>query len=147
MPSYMFLVTLTLLGAAGGCAGSTGAAMSAVAGENFRLGVGQSTVVDGQALEIGFAGVPQDSRCPKGEACIWEGDATVRIWVQAAAGAKVGRELHTSSRSPGAADYEGWSIRLVALDPYPVTGRSIAQADYVVTLQVTRGSPTTDEIQ
>jgi hypothetical protein len=147
MPARTLLVALTLLGSAGGCAGSTGVAMSAVPGENFRLSVGQSAVVAGPALEIGFEGVAQDSRCPKGEACIWEGDAVVRIWVQGAAGAKVEREIRTSSKGPGAADYEGWSIRLVALDPYLISGRSIAQADYVVTLQVTRGSSTTDEIQ
>ena len=26
-------------------------------------------------LRFGFGSVPADSRCPKGETCIWEGDA------------------------------------------------------------------------
>jgi hypothetical protein len=114
-------------------------------GKAFSLKVGQSSRVEAESLAIGFEAVSSDSRCPKGETCIWEGDATVRIWVQRAATAKEPRELHTASSKSAAAEYEGWSIRLVALAPYPLTGRTITQADYVVTLELTRGPPTDSE--
>lgn len=113
--------------------------------ERFSLRVGESALVESEALGLGFLGVPTDSRCPKGESCIWEGDATVRVWVQRASEARELRELHTSARGPAAASFEGWSIRLVALDPYPVTGRTVRQADYVATLQVTRESSAEEE--
>lgn len=147
MAGLALAVALTILGSAGGCAEVFGEASPAALDESFQLRVGQSTVVEPEALEIGFEAVSGDSRCAKGEVCIWEGDATVRIWIQGGAGAKVERELHTSSKGPGAADYESWSIRLVTLAPYPITGRSIPQAEYVVTLEMTRGSSADSAIQ
>ena len=139
MPELVRAVALSFLWSAAGYAEGSGEAGKVALEESFPLSVGQSTVVDGAALEIGFQAVISDSRCPKGEVCIWEGDATVCIWVQPAAGRKEKFVLHTSSKGPTVTDLGDWSIRLVSLDPYPITGRSILQADYVVTLQVTSG--------
>jgi hypothetical protein len=132
-------LALTLLWSAGAYAEGSGETSQVALEKSFPLSVGQSMVVDGAALEIGFQAVTSDSRCPKGEVCIWEGDATVCIWVQPAAGTKEEFVLHTSSKGPTVTDFGNWSIRVLALDPYPITGRSILQADYVVTLQVTSG--------
>ena len=104
--------------------------------ERFSLRVGESAVVEAEALELGFQGVPNDSRCPKGDKCIWEGDAAVQVWVRRASEAKEQRELHTSARGPADAGFKAWTIRLVALDPYPISGMAIRQADYVATLEV-----------
>jgi hypothetical protein len=147
MSGLVRAVALTFLWSAGGYAEDSGETGKVALDEGFPLSVGQSTVVDGAALEIGFQAVTSDSRCPKGEVCIWEGDATVCIWVQPAAGTKQEFVLHTSSKGPSVTDFGDWSIRLVALDPYPITGRSILQADYVVTLQVTSGPSGEGEIQ
>jgi hypothetical protein len=140
-------LALTLLWSAGAYAEGSGETSQVALEKSFPLSVGQSMVVDGAALEIGFQAVTSDSRCPKGEVCIWEGDATVCIWVQPAAGTKEEFVLHTSSKGPTVTDFGNWSIRVLALDPYPITGRSILQADYVVTLQVTSGKPGDGEIQ
>jgi hypothetical protein len=115
--------------------------------ERFSLRVGESAVVESEALGLGFQGVSNDSRCPKGVKCFWEGDAAVQVWVRRASEAKEQRELHTSARGPADAGFENWSIRLVALDPYPVSGRAIRQEDYVATLEVTRGSPGEGEVR
>jgi hypothetical protein len=133
-------VALAILWSAGGYAAGSSEAVKVALDESFTLRVGQSTVVDGATLEIGFQAVSSDSRCPKGEVCIWEGDATVCLWVRSAAGTKEKLVLHTSSKGPSATDFGDWSIRLVTLGPYPITGRSILQSDYVVTLQVTYGA-------
>lgn len=140
-------VALTLLWSAGGYAESSGEAGRVALGESFSLSVGQSTVVDGAALEIGFQAVTSDSRCPKGEVCIWGGDATVCLWVRSAAGTKEKLVLHASSKGPSVTDLGDWGIRLMALDPYPITGRSVLQGDYVVTLQVTSGPSGESAIQ
>jgi hypothetical protein len=140
-------VALTILWSVGECAEGSGEPGKAEFEESFPLGVGHSTVIDGVALEIGFQAVTSDSRCPKGEVCIWEGDATVCLWVQPAAGTKEDLVLHTSSKGQSTAEYGNWSIRLVALDPYPVTGRTIPQADYVATLRVTSGPSVEGDIQ
>lgn len=147
MGKCMAVVALAVLGAACGFASSAGAALSAVADENFRLQVGQSAAVEGRALEVLFEAVVTDSRCPKGEACVWEGDAIVRLSVQGVDGVEARLELHTASKGPASAGHGGWSVHLVALEPHPVTGRVIPQAAYVVTLRVVRGTTAGDAIQ
>jgi len=131
----------TLLGPGIGATDAPPEARKVALAESFGLRVGESALVEAEALGLGFQGVPTDSRCPKGEKCIWEGDAAVQVWVQRGSQAREQRELHTSARGPADAGFESWSIRLVALDPYPVSGRAIRQADYVATFEVTRGSP------
>ncbi len=118
---------------------------SVALGESFELKVGESAQIEAEALQIGFEGVPADSRCPKGERCIWEGDATVRVWLQQASETKETHELHTAPKEHGSVSYLGYGLRLVSLDPYPVSGKTIEQRDYQATLEVTRGSATDTE--
>jgi hypothetical protein len=101
--------------------------------EPFSLRVGESARTHDGALVIGFEGVPVDSRCPKGERCVWAGDATVRVWLQKAGGTRVTRELHTAS-SATRADVAEFQLRVVRLDPPAVSGKAIAQSDYIATL-------------
>jgi hypothetical protein len=133
-----------LLAATMGCAEGPRDAPSPALDERLQLQVGEAASADRQALRIGFLSVTADSRCAKGEVCVWEGDATVRLWLQRAGGAREERELHTSSRAAHAAQYEDWWVRLVLLEPYPIAGRAIAPADYVATLQVTHGAAASD---
>ena len=106
----------------------------------IRLQAGQSTRVEAAALDIAFMGVTADSRCGKGETCIWEGSATVQLTVTGAAGTRE-LALHTAAMSgPRAAVYGEWTIGLVALEPLPVSGREIAPDAYVVTLSIGRGA-------
>jgi hypothetical protein len=148
---YVIAVTFGVYG----CAADTGEVHGAAPGESgrsetvntiveqtVRLRPGESIRLEAETLEVGFEGVSGDSRCAKGETCVWEGDANVRVWLQAGDGAKVVRELHTSARSADtdtATDYAGWTVGLDGLAPYPVAGRAIAPADYVATLRITRG--------
>jgi hypothetical protein len=106
-------------------------------GQTFSLKVGESARTEGGAWEIGFEGVPADSRCPKGEQCVWAGDATVRVWLQKAGGARLTRELHTAPNAPNAGGPH-IALRLVRLDPPALAGKSIAQRDYVATLSLDR---------
>jgi hypothetical protein len=139
LPVFAVLALLAMAGCAGGCASHAGAAAAAAEEESVQIRIGQRVAVEKGALEIAFEAVTTDSRCPKGETCVWEGDAVVMLAVQAA-GRPVARvELHTSPRGPSAAAYEDWSLRLGALEPYPVTGRTIPPDAYVATIVVTRG--------
>jgi len=109
-------------------------------GESFELRPGETGVIEAEALQIGFDEVAGDSRCPKNVQCIWEGDATVRVWLRQAAGPKQVLELHTPAKDRGSASFLAYSVRLVRLDPYPVLGKTITRRDYLATLEVTRGS-------
>lgn len=129
----------TLAWVAGSVAGSSEPKRAAL-GESFSLGVGESAQIESEGLQIGIEDVSADSRCPKGERCIWEGDATVRVWLQKAPGPKEAHELHTSSKEQGAVSCLGYGVKLLRLEPYPVSGKTIERGDYRATLEVTRGS-------
>lgn len=106
---------------------------------DIRIELGRTATVEAGALEVTFSEVTTDSRCPKGEACVWEGDAVVRVALKSAADAGT-VELHTASRLSQAAAFAGWFVELVALDPVPVAGKPIPQG-YVATVRVTRDAP------
>jgi hypothetical protein len=134
LPALLSFVTI--FAASPGCAANPSDIKTARPGERFTLRVGESASVQGASMVIKFLEVMGDSRCPKGEQCVWEGDATVRISVSHGAGPSQTQDLHTSSREPGPQAGGAYVIRLVGLDPQPVTGRAIVQADYEATLQV-----------
>src|SRR5215510_15692192 len=46
-------------------------------GQEFKIKNGQEVVVRGEKLRINFVGVVDESRCPTGAVCVWEGNAVV----------------------------------------------------------------------
>ena len=129
------IATIVALLACSACSSASSASpVRAGPGQPFSLRVGESARTDDGALVIGFEGVTADSRCPKGEQCVWAGDATVRVWLQQAGGPRLTRELHTASNPPHAESAPSHGLRLVRLDPLPITGKAIAQGDYIATL-------------
>lgn len=115
------------------------------AGKEFRLRVGQSAGVADGELQVGFDGVVSDSRCAKGEQCIRAGDAVVRVWLQRRNGPRETRELRFPPDATPAARPPDAEIRLVRLEPVPVSGRPIAPGDYVATLALGRPAPAESE--
>ena len=103
-------------------------------GQRFSLKVGEAAQTRDGAWRVGFEGVSADSRCRKGEQCVWAGDATARVWLQAGSAPREARELHTMPVRAPASSAPGPELRLLQLDPYPVTARTPVQSDYVVTL-------------
>jgi hypothetical protein len=104
------------------------------------LSQGQSTHLPQHPDDaLSFVNVPQDSRCPTGVRCVWEGDGTVVLAVLTASTSDTTRiELHTSSKFATQTAYKDLNIRLERLDPYPQKDRNIGPADYVATLSITR---------
>lgn len=101
----------------------------------FTMAPADTVTVAGTSVRLQFKGVEGDSRCPADAVCITGGDAVVRIT------AVTGRttrdyELHTGNLKP--VTYDGLTIALVELAPYPFSSRTIAQGDYRATLRVTR---------
>jgi hypothetical protein len=108
-------------------------------GQEFALKVGQQVKLEAVDLQVKFAGVPQDSRCPENVNCVWAGNAEVALDL-----------LHNNCstvitlntlRSSGIGDegkVGGFRIKLVKLVPYPHTERKIAPEDYAATLLVTK---------
>jgi hypothetical protein len=137
-----WLALLLVAAFAPGCAArASGPAEStrAALGEAFALGVGESARVEGEDAEVGLEAVVADSRCALGVQCVWEGDAVVRVWLRAGP-ARETVELHTARRERRAANLAGYELRLLALEPAPVAGRTTRPEDYRATLELARGA-------
>jgi hypothetical protein len=134
---------VALLVGAVAATGREGAAL----GQAFELRVGESARIESEALEIGFESVLADSRCAKGQVCVWEGDAVVRIWLRVGSEAPVTRELHTAARERGAASHQGYTARLLRLDPPRVVGRVPRPEDYRASFEVAPGSGAPPEMR
>lgn len=128
-----------------GCNGET--AIGVALGREFKIRYGQELTVkgqeltvNGQDLKVKFASLLEESRCPAGVECFWEGDARILIGVGHATVEEAHMELHTS-RGGGDTEgrYQNYVIRLVAL--YPNRPRNIGninQSGYIATLLVTK---------
>lgn len=108
-----------------------------------QLQVGQSTFFSSDDLVVRFIDVPQDSRCPDSPVidCAWEGEAVVRVQLTTRGrilGAPLLSTHPNNGSSPNAVRLEGYLLRVIQLDPYPVDSGSIPQAEYRLMLRVER---------
>ncbi|MGD2253519.1 MAG: hypothetical protein PVF70_11455 [Anaerolineales bacterium] len=114
-----------------GCVSSPASPASVALGEQFPLTYGQSVDIREAGFGITFIAVAEDSRCAEGAVCVWKGNARVEISVS-----NIDASLNTTLE-PRQMSYQGYLIRLVAVDPYPVLGEQIAPENYVIALIVT----------
>jgi hypothetical protein len=120
------------------CASS---AQSPVAAETMSqteltLAPGESRRVPDTEATIVFEAVVEDSRCPTGVTCIWEGDAAVSLRVEASGEQPRTYSLHTNDRFEREAVHGALRIRLVSLAPLPTAEGPVKPEDYRVTLAV-----------
>jgi len=98
------------------------------------LRYGESIVVPGTVLEVGFQALLADSRCPSDVVCVWEGEGRVELGVTLGDGPTMPVELNTGG--PRSTTHGGYTITLVELDPYPVSTRPRVPEDYVLRVLV-----------
>jgi hypothetical protein len=115
----------------------------------FQLKVGQTGLVEPQGPSVEFIEVVEDSRCPIGVDCVWEGRARILIRVSSS-GDVLGfgtRELTLEAgQVDRAADsvagvFDTYLFELLALDPYPRAAggdAEVVQPDYTATLVVSK---------
>lgn len=134
-PARIFTIISMLCAAFSlGCASNPVEPSQLPLGRPFELRPGASETLRG-GLTITFGRVNSDSRCPMDVVCVWAGDASLSVSLSHAAGGPAERELHTD---PTRAEtlYLSYSIKLVALAPYPRSDGQIRPEDYVATLVV-----------
>ncbi len=102
------------------------------------LAPGESRRVPESEVVITFETVAEDSRCPTGVQCVWEGDAAVRLRVEGGETPAATYTLHTNHRFEGEAAHGTIRIRLVAVTPHPAVDAPVKAEDYRVTLGVDR---------
>ncbi len=107
-------------------------------GEEFRLSPGGIANILGQDLQVGFEGVAEDSRCPKGAVCAWEGRVSCIVQLT-----RDGVRGKTVLIQPGLTDdyamaaYKEYLFEF-RVEPYPDAGQTIPQDKYRMVLKVSK---------
>lgn len=103
------------------------------------LALQEQSVDDASKIKITFVEVMSDSRCPEGVNCFWAGSARVKISVSKDGAAEQIFELETNLE-PHFAVYQGYTISLTDLSPYPKNKVEICKAEIRAQLTITKGS-------
>jgi hypothetical protein len=143
IPYAATLISVVLaVGCTPGVGGAIAAAPSAAGagqaeapvGRPFELKVAGVTRIAGESLTVEFEKVVEDSRCPVGVTCVWEGDAVARLHLLGSGGERATLNLHTQSSFPREGTFQKFRIRLVGVAPVPRSGSEIPPGSYVATL-------------
>ncbi|MEN8157322.1 MAG: hypothetical protein ABFS10_10235, partial [Bacteroidota bacterium] len=104
--------------------------------DTLELNAGACVTTYGQA-NLCFDSVVNDSRCPIGAVCCWEGNAEVKLDLTITGQGKHDIRLNTHSNFPSDTTIGHLNISLVKVTPYPDLDREIKPEDYRVKLSVT----------
>jgi len=106
-------------------------------GQEFDLAPGESARVEG-GPQVTFQAVASESRCPIDVACVWAGDAVVELSLSRPGSTPATVELHTARALGDSASYDGFTVKLARLLPYPRSAGDSPARDYRATLLVSR---------
>lgn len=102
-------------------------------GRAFTLAAGGQATLAAENLQVRFAGVGGDSRCPPAVQCMWAGKAALAI--DLSQNGSAARLTLFSPQDPGTSiAFNGYRVDVVGLSP----SSAAQQADYRATLVVTR---------
>lgn len=109
-----------------------------VLGEPFEIPIHETISHCTELISISFLDITQDSRCPENVTCVWQGLVEVEILV------KVNGDEESFLLSsfpqfegvPSQLDFNGYSISLVDVIPYPNTTKKYREEDYLLSLLV-----------
>lgn len=107
-------------------------------GDEFSLRIGESASIRGEELQIEFLEVTEDSRCPRGVTCIWEGRVSclVEITYRGSLDSVVLTEPGLTNFPPEQSFHE---YKLAYhIEPYPQVGAEIAENDYQLHLKISK---------
>src|SRR4051812_18848625 len=130
MRSFLLTVAITLL-----LGGSTFAV--AQPSETVSIKVNHQKSVARGRINVRFAEMVEDSRCPRDVQCVQAGNATVKIRVSRGRKTEI-LTISTDARNGGSASFEGYKFRLVSLTPEPRSNIRINPDGYVAKIEVTK---------
>lgn len=97
-------------------------------GKIFYLSEGENIFLNDEQMNVTFKGVSEDSRCPQGTNCIWQGAATAQIELMGTYTRPVTLSLNTlDDTAKGFAKskkFNGYAVTLETLTPYPSNSES-----------------------
>lgn len=136
MRKYLLLALPLIMVILSGCTGQS-SGLKASLGEKFILDIGQSATITGEDLEVRFAKVIGDSRCPQGVECFWAGEASSQIDITYASTTYEKVLIQPGASEPAQTDFGAYIITF-DLQPYPKAGEQIQDKDYRLELQFDR---------
>jgi hypothetical protein len=99
-------------------------------GNEFELNFGQSETIQNYLITIKFKNVIEDSRCPEGAVCVWEGNAKIDIEISQ------NNFILNTALEPKEIEYNGLKVQLISVYPYPKLNEQIEIEDYKIKLIV-----------
>ncbi|MGB3761051.1 MAG: hypothetical protein WBA07_32545 [Rivularia sp. (in: cyanobacteria)] len=108
----------------------------------FRLKPNDVALIASDNIKIKFLKVEEDSRCPNEVQCIWPGQ--VKVLVNVVKDEMEFGNLNLTSKVGGedlsVKTFDGYSIKLIEVLPYPKKNQKLEISDYLVTLVVSQRS-------
>lgn len=144
----MFFLFLTLVVAAASCEEDTSLLridpnhkVKPDYGSPFTLGIGQQAIFRNNELILQVADVAEDSRCPTGVTCVWQGQVRVIVSLTSQDQDDDQFELiyqEGASEEINSRTFDGFKIEITKVLPAPKEGESIEKSDYRITMKVTK---------
>lgn len=129
----ILIVSLFLVTAGISCSGEK--EIPATLKTEFTLSVGQTALISSEGLKLKFVKVTEDSRCPKGVECIQAGKVTCRVTVNYQ-GATSTVDMTVEGDPILSRGTLGNYRVLYRVQPYPESGKKIAESEYKLLLTV-----------
>jgi hypothetical protein len=113
------------------------APVAAALGEQFMLYAGKTAAITGESLKIKFVEVTADSRCAIGNQCLVAGDAKCLMLISYFDSQTSITFTQEGSNDTNTMVFNVFTITF-QLQPYPVSGDTINEADYRLKMTVTK---------
>lgn len=110
-------------------------------GSPIQLRINQTAIIKPENLRVKFLKVSEDSRCPSGVFCVQEGQVTI-VFNILKEGQNLGDSIRLTRRAfqenLAVKNWDGYSIKLIKVDPEPKANQTIKSSDYLVTIVVSK---------
>jgi hypothetical protein len=107
-------------------------------GEEFTLRPGKQVTIGDAKLKIRFVSVVEDSRCPKGVDCVWQGNAKARFELIATGKRRASIVMLNTGVAPKERAFSGYTVKLARISPEPKSGQKMRPREYEATLIVSK---------
>jgi len=112
----------------------------------YTIKYGETLHLPSLDLKVGFREVLEDSRCPIGVICCWQGRARIDVWmiISRADTITIAPMIFGNSGTEDSlhhipTDTLGYRIMLLRLDPYPMFGdTALTKADYTAFISIVK---------
>lgn len=103
----------------------------------FKMTQKKGVQFEGDDLKIMFDKITEESRCPEGTTCVWEGQTKVQLTVKSKGSAQQVEITRKGKQKENVIEKVGdYTIYLMAVNPYPKSSEKIKQEDYKISLIV-----------